>query len=130
MKTRMILLSLVALVLVSCGKRDMGTPAERLIGHWSTDSGYHFYYAKAKDTGLGSYVSVEPDGNTARHQYKVVSQIPTGERVIVLLVFSGGDKRSATCMISKDGKELVRSMKFLGTEVTTTLRYVDNKTEP
>jgi hypothetical protein len=108
----------------------MGTPAERLIGHWSTESGDNLYYAKPKDEGLGSYVLVQPNGNTARHQYKVVSQIPTGERVIVVLMFSGGSKRTETYMISRDGKELVSTTEILGMEVTSKHRYVDNKTEP
>jgi len=130
MKTHVLLLSLVTLFLVSCGQRDMGTPAERLIGHWSTKSGDHLYYAKAKDDGLGSYVLVQPDGNTSRHQYKVVSQIPTGERVFVILMFSDGDKRKEEYTISKDGRELEKTTEILGIEVKSKLTYVDNRTAP
>ncbi len=130
MKTRMLLISLVTLFLVSCGQRDMGTPAERLIGHWSTKSSDHLYYAKTTDDGLGSYILVQPDGNTARHQYKVVSQIPTGERIIVLLMFSDGDKRQEEYMISKDGRELEETTEIRGMEIKSKLTYVDNKTVP
>jgi hypothetical protein len=108
----------------------MDTPAERLIGHWSTESGDNLYYAKPKDEGLGSHVLVQPNGNTARHHYKVLSQIPTGERVVVDIVFSDGSKRTETYMISKDGKELVSTIKILGSDLSIELRYVDNKTEP
>jgi len=130
MRMPILALALVALILTSCSQRDMDSPADRLVGHWSTESGDDLYYSKVKTDGIGSYIPVGPDGNTARHKYKVVSQIPAGERVIVQLLFSNGDKRQEEYMLGKDGKELVSTTEILGTEITSKLKYVDGKIEP
>jgi hypothetical protein len=133
MKKYLLLVSLVLLFFASTShgpERILSTPAESLIGHWSTTSGDNLYYAKIRADELGSYILVQPDGNTARHQYKIVSQIPAGERVIVQLLFSSGDKRNETYIIAKNGKELTATTVFLGMTITSQLRYVDSKTEP
>jgi hypothetical protein len=133
MKKQALLVSFVLLVCAGTSngsERSLGTPAERLIGHWSTRVGDHLYYAKIRADGLGSYVLVQPDGNTARHQYKIVSQIPTGERVIVQLLFSDGDKRNETYLIAKDGQELTATTVFHAMTITSQLKYVDSKIKP
>jgi hypothetical protein len=133
MKKHLLLLSLIALFFASPssgGERILGTPAERLVGHWSTESGDNLYYAKIKSDGLGSYILVQPNGNIAIHRYKIISQISAGERIIVQLIFSGGNKRYATYMISKDGKELESTTEILGMKITLRLKYVDDKEKP
>lgn len=133
MKKHLLLASIVAIFFASTSygaERILGTPAERLIGHWSTESGDNLYYAKIRADGLGGYILVQPDGNTASHQYKIVSQIPTGERVIVQVLFSNGDKRNETYIIPKDGKELTATTELLGMKITLQLKYVGGKTEP
>ena len=133
MKKHLLLLSLIALLIASSsfgGKRIFSTPAERLVGHWSTKPGDNLYYGKLKSDGFGSYILVQPDGNTALHQYKIVSQIPAGERVMVQLIFSDGDKRNATYIISKNGEELESTTEILGMKITTQQKYVDDKEKP
>ncbi len=138
MRIPILVLALVALILTSCSQRNidspaqrtMDTPADRLVGHWSTKSGDSLYYSKVKTDGIGSYILVQTDGNTALHKYKVVSQIPAGERVIVQLLFSDGDKRDEQYIVGEDGKELVKTTEILGGTVTGKLKYVDGKIEP
>ena len=133
MKKHFLLLSLVALLFAASSygvERALGTPAGRLVGHWSTKSGDNLYYAKIRADGFGSYVLVQSDGNTARHQYKLVSQIPNGKRVIVQLLFSDGDKRNETYLVEKDGKELTSTTDILAMKITSQLKYINGKTEP
>jgi hypothetical protein len=111
-------------------ERSSGTPVERLVGHWSTKAGDNLYYSKIKSDGFGSYVLVQPDGNTAFHQYKLVAQTPQGDRVIVQLIFSDGDTRTQTFIVSKDGEELESNTKVLDITITSHLNYVDNKENP
>lgn len=133
MKKHLLLLSLIALFFASPssgGERILGTPAERLVGHWSTGAGDNLYYGKIKSDGLGSYILVQPDGNTALHQYKIISQIPLKERVIVQLIFSDGKTRIETYMISKDGKEHESTTEVHGMKITSQHKYVDDKEKP
>jgi len=111
-------------------ERTLNTPADRLVGHWSTKSGDNLYFGKLRTDGMGSYILVQPDGNTAFHQYKIISLIPRGERVIVQLNFSDDNKRNATYFISKDGKHLESTSEIVGMKITTQLEYVDTKEKP
>lgn len=111
-------------------ERNLGTPAERLIGHWSTESGDNLYYSKIKSDGIGNYILIQPDGNIAFHQYKLISQVPQGNRIIIQLIFSDGDTRTQTFIVSKDGKEIESNTKVLDMTVTSQLNYVDNKEQP
>jgi hypothetical protein len=132
MKRSIIVLALITFVLTACGQRNLDTPADRLVGHWSTstESGDDLYFSKVNSDDVGSYILVQFDGNTARHKYKIVSQIPAGERVIVQLWFSDGTKRIDEYMISKDGMELESTFVYDGMELTSGLKYVDDKIEP
>lgn len=128
------LFSILLLVLISsCGKsgRDLSTPHGRLVGHWATDAGDHLYYSKIDSkTEMGTYILVQPNGNTAKHRYKIVSEIPKGERIIVQLLFASGDSRNDTYYISKDGQLLTKKWVFLGEESSITEKYVDNEISP
>ena len=130
MKLKLAAITLVAIFLVSCGSRDMASPAGRLVGHWTTKAGDHLYYSKTDSDGLGSYILVQPDGNTAHHRYKVLSEVKTGERVIVQLQFADGDTRNATYDVSKDGKIVSSTTKILFSEIAAELTYVDGRTKP
>lgn len=110
--------------------RLMLTPSERLVGHWSTSEGDNLYYANVKSDGVGSYTLVQPDGNTALHQYKIISQIPSGERMIVQLLFSDDSKRNETYFISKDGMRLESTTEIIGMTISSSLKYIDNKVKP
>jgi hypothetical protein len=130
---QLLLLSLLALFPVSSsfgGERVLGTPVDRLIGHWSSDAGDNVYYAGIMSDGFGSYIIVQPNGNTAIHQYKLISQIPAGERVIVQIIFSSGNKQTDKYMISKDGVGLEYAHEILGRMITGQLKYVDDKISP
>ena len=108
----------------------LATPAQRLIGHWTSSLGDHLYFAKIEADGLGSYILVQPSGNTTRHQYRIISQIPEEETLEIQLVFSDGDTRRASYRLSQDGKNLTSSTMIMGTKITTHLQYADDGVEP
>lgn len=130
MRIQILMLTLAGLVLTSCGQRNLDTPADRLVGHWSNESDDHLYYSRANADGVGSYILVQFDGNTARHEYKIVSQIPAGERVIVQLWFSDGTRRIDEYMLGRDGMELEITFVNDGMELAAKWYYIDDKVEP
>ena len=130
MRTALLVAAVSALALVSCAERTLTTPADRLVGHWATAMEDHLYFSKADSEGMGRYTLVQFDGNTARHNYKIVSQIPDGDRVIVLLLFSDGDQRTDEFHVSQDGSTAQSTTVIFGAEITSELRYVDEKEEP
>ena len=115
--------------LSSKGERILSTPADRLVGHWSNELEENYYYGKLTD-GFGRYIIVAPNGKTVFHQYKIISQSPEGEKIVVQLLFSNGDKREETYVISKDGKELKKTTIYRGIGVITLRYYVDDKEKP
>ena len=111
-------------------ERILLTPSDRLIGHWSNELEENYYYGKLTE-GIGSYIIVSPDGNiVANHQYKIISQYPEGENIVVQLLFSNGDKREESYIIAKDGMELKKTTIYRGMEVITLRYYVDDKENP
>ena len=113
----------------SGGERISATPADRLLGHWSNDLEEHYYYGKPAD-GFGSFIIVPPDGESVFHNYKIISQSPEGEEIVVQLLLSNGDTREETYAIPKDGKELKKTTLFRGVEVISVRHYVDDKEKP
>ena len=101
MRRKILYLLIIITLMASCINRNFDTPADRLVGHWATDVGDNLYYSKADKNGVGRYILVQDDGNTARHQYKIISQIPDGERIVVNLLFASGSQRAETLIISK-----------------------------
>lgn len=109
--------------------RDLTTPADRLVGHWTNELNEHYYYGRLKD-GLGSYIIVTPVGKTLFHQYSMLSQEPAGEKIVVQLLLKNGDNREETYFISPDGQQLKKISTFRGMEVVTFRQYMDDKVKP
>ncbi|MCK4252339.1 hypothetical protein KAX97_12895 [candidate division WOR-3 bacterium] len=97
---------------------------------------YHKYYGKVDSkTQIGSYIVVGETSTTARHQYKIISENPSEDWIIVKLLFSSGESRREKYQIAKDGMSLISETELelgLGMSVTSidTLKYVDSKTNP
>ena len=113
----------------STDERILSTPADRLVGHWSNELEENYFYGKLTD-GFGSYIIATPNGETVFHQYKIISQYPEREKIVVQLLFSNGDKREETYLIAKDGKELKKTTIYRGIGVITLRYYVDDKEKP
>lgn len=109
--------------------RNLSTPADRLVGHWTNDLEENYYYGKLID-GIGSYIVVPPDGKPLPHQYKIISQDPGGEKIVVQLLFSSGETREETYLIPKDGSQFKKTTKYRGVEVISLRNYVDDREEP
>ncbi len=118
------------IILSSCGTRDLSTPSKRLVGHWATNYGDHLYYGPIdhrSQTGVYTTVFV---GEVARHQYKIISEVPHGELVTVLVNFSHGTTHKETCAVSEDGTKLRKEIILKGIPIVTEPFYVDGKISP
>jgi hypothetical protein len=95
----------------------------------------HYYIGKIDPkTKVGSYIMIDID-NMARHQYRIISEQLSGERVVIQRIFPGGDSRDETFFITKDGLSAISETEldeeFLkGQLFIDTLEYVDNKDKP
>jgi len=109
--------------------RNLSTPADRLVGHWTNDLEENYYFGKPAD-GIGSYIIVPPDGKPLPYKYKVVTQDPAGEKIVVLLLFREGEAREETYLIAKDGKQFKKTSIYRGVEVISLRNYVDDREKP
>ena len=96
---------------------------------------YHKYYGKIDSkTQIGSYIVVGETSTIARYQYKIFSENPSEDWIIVKLLFSSSKSREEKYQIAKDGMSLISETGRevgLGTpELTSidTLKYVNSKT--
>jgi hypothetical protein len=133
MRIHVMVIAFIALFITSpsfSNERLMDTPADRLIGHWVTQTKGHLYISKLNTEGIGNYTMVQPDGSTEYHRYKIVSQIPNGEQVVLRILYSDNRTRDDVCTVSKDGKEFRQTIRASRLKATTSRFYVDSKTEP
>ncbi len=111
--------------------RDLSRPCLRLIGHWQNEAGDNLYYgAVDPETQIGSFFIIRPDGSVAKHRYKILSEIPAGERVIVLLLFNDGTQRKEIYYIDKSGLSMKTEMKLSDVFISGKCRYVDAQVRP
>jgi hypothetical protein len=123
---------LAASLLASCS-RGGGTSAleKQLVGHWATSGDDNIYYG-AVDPGskTGSFIMVHPDGKAFTHRYEIESA-DSGDRTIKTnLLFSNGESREETLVMSKDGKSYDKTTTITGIEVQSQLTRVDDNTAP
>jgi hypothetical protein len=118
------------------GQRALGTPAERLVGHWTADGGAHYYYGSIGPSKRGTFILRDVDKDPFRREYRLVKQDKGGLRVVVELLFGDGNTREETYLIAKDGTSMETSTVFVLPSISGGMRlkdhrtYVDEKTEP
>ena len=111
--------------------RDLSKPSQRLVGHWVTAGGDHVYIgAIDPETEIGAFgwVETSADGRVIKHRYKVISEVPRGEKVTIQILFRGGGDRLDSCLVSKDGMKMTRTITVAGGTIEEKSRYVDSKT--
>ncbi len=113
--------------------RDLSTPAKRLVGHWVTPGNTHYYFAPTDtltDVGPLTWVEVGADGRVLKHQYKIISQVPGGEKLSIQLLFSAGGNRIDPYIVPKDGQSMHATITVTGITIEDTYTYVDDRTRP
>lgn len=105
----------IAAVLAACGcllacQRStdlsrLGSPAQRLVGHWATSDGNQEYFGPADASGAGGFISVHADDQPLRQRYRVVDENARDQVVrIALLDDKGAAGEPRTVTISEDGE--------------------------
>lgn len=94
-------------LLAACHKQPdlsrLGSPSQRLVGHWVTNSGDHEYYGPVDAGGVGSFILVHSDDHPVQQQYRVLDEDPVTQTVHVNLLGAGGSATDQTSVISEDG---------------------------
>ena len=130
MKKFIIILLLAGIILSACAQRKLYTPADRLVGHWVSDMNDNLYYSKVDTDSVGSYILYQTNGSKGHHQYKILNQVPEGEKLEIKYFFENGRTREEVFYLSKDGTELIQKYELFGLEIKSELDYVDNLTSP
>lgn len=116
-------------------RRDLSTPAKRLVGHWVNPSdSTDLYFGPTDtttDTGILTQVESGSGGRVVKFHYTVFSQVPRGERVNLQLVTFTGSRRDANQFtVTRDGQRIAWRMTERGLSITDHLSYVDSQTAP
>lgn len=82
----------------------LGSPSQRLVGHWVTNDGDHEYYGPLDASGTGSFILMHGGGQPIPQHYRVLDEDPRTQTVHVDVL---GDHDSTTeqrSVISEDGE--------------------------
>jgi hypothetical protein len=83
----------------------LGSPAQRLVGHWATSNGNEEFFAPVDATGAGTFTAMKSGGKPSRQRYRVVGEDSRNQVVqIAMLDDKGVDGDSRTIAIAADGE--------------------------
>src|SRR5690242_20043122 len=105
----------------------LGSPSQRLVGHWVTNSGDHEYYGPVDASGTGSFILVH-DGKPVEQHYRVLEEDPATQRVRVSLLDAGGAATERTNVISEDGESATATL--AGDKVSLAFVRMDDAVAP
>ena len=108
-------------------KRDLSTPSDRLIGHWS--SGADLYYSSIDpQLKIGSGI-ISNSNNDIPFKFKVLWEESSGTNIKTREFFSGGEFYNVECCISKDGQSMTKEyIDKDGIRNLLVCHYIDNWT--
>ena len=87
-------------------KRDLSTPSDRLIGHWS--GGADLYYSSIDpQLKIGSGI-ISNNNNDIPFNFKVLWEESSGTDIKTREFFSGGEFYNVECCISMDGQSMTK----------------------
>jgi hypothetical protein len=122
---------LAVFILSACeggGGRDLSTPSSRLVGHWRytelNEEIQSFISEVNPDTGEGNWTMYSPSsGEVVILKYKILSEVPDGKNLKLLLTHLNGSAITPELVIETDGltAEILDSDELL--------TYIDEKTE-
>jgi hypothetical protein len=105
--------ALVACACISgCQKQPdlsaLGSPSQRLVGHWITNNGTHEYFGPVDASGTGSFVVVNADAppglRALQQQYRVLSEDAATQTLHVGLMTRDAGEGGPTIVLSEDGQ--------------------------
>jgi hypothetical protein len=112
-------------------KRDLSTPAARLIGHWkSMTGGVEVYYSPIDEaTGKGTMTTdpKRPEVGTISNDYTVESETADGEALAIMLSDGQTMKFKMDLEISKNGLFMFMDARA---DVKAEYRYMNELTAP
>jgi hypothetical protein len=119
-------------------KRDLSTPASRLVGHWMLHSGSdvpssHLFFGPTIEMQeqRGTACMVDTDGGlTFKGYYKVVSQYKHGLDMTIQQELGANLSRKVVMTISHDGQLGRYRYNLLDTELDLRMAYLDAQEEP
>lgn len=83
----------------------LGSPVQRLAGHWATSDGNQEYFGTADPSGTGSFISVHADDAPVQRSYRVLDADPRMQRVRIALLDDKGEAgEPRTIAIAEDGE--------------------------
>lgn len=92
---------------------QLGSPSQRLVGHWITNNGGQEYYGPVDASGTGSFIVIVPDAppdlRTLRQQYRLLDEDPGTQTVHVRLLTRDGGSDEETVVMSEDGQAATAS---------------------
>lgn len=98
--------------LVACHRQPdlsrLGSPSQRLVGHWISNNGTHQFFGPLDASGTGNFTVVNPDAppdlRTLRQQYRVLGEDPATQTLQVRLMTRDGGEGEETIVLSEDGQ--------------------------
>jgi hypothetical protein len=83
----------------------LGSPAQRLVGHWATSDGTEEFFAPAGATGTGQFTAMQSGGKPSRQRYRVLDEEPATQTVhVAMLDGNGAEGEPRTITLSEDGE--------------------------
>ena len=83
----------------------LGSPAQRLVGHWATSDGNQEFFSPVDATGVGQFTSMRSGGQPSAQRYRVLDEDPQAQAVrIVMLDAQDAPGEPRTITIAADGE--------------------------
>src|SRR5690348_18474779 len=98
--------------LVACHRQPdlsrLGSPSQRLVGHWISNNGTHQFFGPLDASGTGAFTVVNPDAppdlRTLRQQYRVLGEDAATQTLQVSLRTRDGGEAAETIVLPEDGQ--------------------------
>lgn len=83
----------------------LGSPAQRLVGHWATSGGGEEFFAPAGASGTGQFTAMQSGGKPSQQRYRVLDEDPSTQTVhIAMLDGNGNEGEPRTITLAADGE--------------------------
>ena len=130
MKRLVICAMLLAALCAGCGfLRNLDTPRSRVVGHWVTSDGAHYYFGPPVGD-QGTLIVVPVQGVRQTFLYRVLSQNEETDEVTVDVTAEGLPAEERTYRIPPDGIFMREQTEPLPDDEKTEYIFVDTHTQP
>lgn len=107
--TRLAAMLAACIALAACQRTPdlskLGSPAQRLVGHWATSDGNEEFFAPANASGTGAFTALQSGGKPTQQRYRVLDEDPATQTVhIAVLDANGTEGQPRTIALSAYGE--------------------------